>query len=299
MKKQKAKKASGKKEADTKPDSDAAAASEPVEPDVTGAKDDDIAVDEDGHDTIVHRPKTGRQESHEAADSRLRSESFRRGEVNNGPLSPSIEGDAVQDIYRKQVARIEQLERDNKRLQKELDERQKALATSEKEVEELQDAQGDVTSLKAKAAKVDDTTEELKKLVGNSTSKMNQYRLLTIGTEIRNRVIATTEFTAYGIVKATLLHRLASIINIRRGIVRSISNQDLFFGGTRAGNFQSKAFSDDIVITHLRARSGTSHGPINGRFSFSRADNTSLLDCRTVLTHRPERYQGHLPIRAA
>jgi len=85
--------------------------------------------------------------------------------MNSGPLSPSIEGDAVQDIYRKQVARIEQLEKDCKRLDKELEERQKALSRSEKEVEELHDKQGDMAVLKEKAARSDEAAEEAKKLV--------------------------------------------------------------------------------------------------------------------------------------
>jgi len=122
---------------------------------------------EDGQDATntTTAEKNDRKESVETTESKLRSESFRRGEMNTGPLSPSIEGDAVQDIYRKQVARIEQLEKDNKRLDKELEERQKALSRSEKVVEELQDKQGDIATLKEKAAKADEIAEEFDKLV--------------------------------------------------------------------------------------------------------------------------------------
>lgn len=56
-----------------------------------------------------------------AQQSKLRSTSFRAGS-GSGPVSPvpfSPDGDTAPDIYRKHVARIEELERDNKRLAKE------------------------------------------------------------------------------------------------------------------------------------------------------------------------------------
>lgn len=79
-----------------------------------------------------------------------------------GPIG---EGDSVQDIYKKQAVRIEQLERDNKRLETELKEKLKALHSSEAEIENLEEAQDEVADLKIKAAKAYETTTEVEKLV--------------------------------------------------------------------------------------------------------------------------------------
>ncbi len=55
-----------------------------------------------------------------------------------GPFSP--DGDTAPDIYRKNVARIEELEKDNKRLQKETDESEKRWKKAEEELADLREA---------------------------------------------------------------------------------------------------------------------------------------------------------------
>ncbi len=111
----------------------------------------------------------------------MRSESFRRAvpeqPLTSPPLkSPALigEGDSVQDIYKKQAARIEQLETDNKQLEKELEDTLKALQNSEAEIENLEEAQDEVADLKMKAAKADETTTEVEKLVRCSASAATQ-----------------------------------------------------------------------------------------------------------------------------
>ncbi|KAI0393294.1 hypothetical protein F5Y17DRAFT_467002 [Xylariaceae sp. FL0594] len=67
--------------------------------------------------------------------SKIRSSSFRLG-----PLSPGLEGETAADIYRKQAARIEDLEKENKRLAKEAGEAEKRYKKAEEELAELQEA---------------------------------------------------------------------------------------------------------------------------------------------------------------
>ncbi|KAI0101688.1 hypothetical protein GGR51DRAFT_550832 [Nemania sp. FL0031] len=68
--------------------------------------------------------------------SKLRSSSFRQG-----PLSPTLpEGDTAADIYRKQVARIEDLEKENKRLAKEASDAERRYKKAEEELADLQEA---------------------------------------------------------------------------------------------------------------------------------------------------------------
>ncbi|KAI1121151.1 hypothetical protein F5Y10DRAFT_282708 [Nemania abortiva] len=68
--------------------------------------------------------------------SKLRSSSFRLG-----PLSPTLpEGETAADIYRKQVARIEDLEKENKRLAKEASDAERRYKKAEEDLADLQEA---------------------------------------------------------------------------------------------------------------------------------------------------------------
>ena len=110
--------------------------------------------------------------------SKMRSSSFRRASISQGPLSPSTigakspilpvlspDGDSVTEIYRKQAARLDELERENRRLVKDLSEAEGRWRSTEEELEELREASGEVAELKARAEKVDAKNEEIEKLV--------------------------------------------------------------------------------------------------------------------------------------
>lgn len=56
-----------------------------------------------------------------------------------GPLSP--DGDTAPDIYRKHVARIEELEKENKRLQREYSDSEKRWKKTEDELADLREAE--------------------------------------------------------------------------------------------------------------------------------------------------------------
>lgn len=87
-----------------------------------------------------------------ASLSKLRSSSFRQG-----PLSPTLspEGETAADIYRKQVARIEDLEKENKRLAKEASDAEKRYKKAEEELADLQEADREGSD-----------TSQIEKLVG-------------------------------------------------------------------------------------------------------------------------------------
>ena len=127
---------------------------------------------------ITAKPAPNRQPSL-SLQSRMRSSSFRRTSISQGPLSPSAnsvkspilpllspDADSVTEIYRKQAGRLDELERENKRLAKDLSETEGRWRTTEEELEELREASGEVAELKARAEKVDAKNEEIEKLVG-------------------------------------------------------------------------------------------------------------------------------------
>ena len=110
--------------------------------------------------------------------SKMRSSSFRRQSLSQGPLSPGANGskspdlsaltpdaDSVNSIYRKQAARLDELEKENRRLAKEAQDNEKRWRKAEDELEELRDASGDVAQLKARAERADAEAEEFNKVV--------------------------------------------------------------------------------------------------------------------------------------
>lgn len=128
------------------------------------------------HETPSKPPHT-RQPSM-SLQSRIRSTSFRKLSISQAPLSPttnaakspnlpplSPEGDAVTDIYRKQASRLDELEKENRRLAKEAGDSESRWRKTEEEVEELREANGEIAGLKIRAEKADAMDEEAEKLV--------------------------------------------------------------------------------------------------------------------------------------
>lgn len=101
----------------------------------------------------------------------MRSSSFRQqstaAQSPGGVRSPTLEGPGaeVQDIYRKQAQRIEELEKENKRLQSESSESDSRWRKAEDDLEEMRETNGDVADLKSKADKATTQRDEIEKLV--------------------------------------------------------------------------------------------------------------------------------------
>ncbi len=176
MKKQKAKKAGGaakKKDDKAEAEAEASASVDKAEEAGDGAEapSEEKEVEEAPEAT---KPPHARQPS-VTLEYRLRSDSFRRNANQPNPLSPTLKsptlpplspgGDAVGDIYRKQALRIEELEKENKRLQMESSEAEARWKMTEEELEELREASGEVAELKSKADQVATKGEEVEKLV--------------------------------------------------------------------------------------------------------------------------------------
>ena len=132
---------------------------------------DDAAEPPASHDAHNRQPSLSIQ-------SKMRSSSFRRQSLSQGPLSPTVngskspdlptltpEGDSINSIYRKQAARLDELEKENRRLAKEAQENEKRWRKTEDQLEELREASGDVAQLKARAEQADARMEEFNKLV--------------------------------------------------------------------------------------------------------------------------------------
>jgi hypothetical protein len=186
VKKQKAKKAGGKKDDKPespseapKPEEEKAAAEPEPEPEPTpehpNEEEPKLLEGSEPKDTEsvpeLNRPSHGRQPSL-SVQSKMRSSSFR---ASGGPLSPgypgfSPEGDTGPDIYRKQAIKIEELEKENKRLAKEAADGEKRWKKAEEELEDLREAEGE--SAEGKNTAYGAASQELEKLVSSSLKIM-------------------------------------------------------------------------------------------------------------------------------
>jgi hypothetical protein len=116
----------------------------------------------------------GRQPSL-SLQSKIRSTSFRRTSTH-GPLSPTSaslelppltpDGDTMPDIYRKQALRIEELDRENRRLEREVQDGEVRWRKSEEELEELREASGESEMFRVQEMKrkVEEREREIQKL---------------------------------------------------------------------------------------------------------------------------------------
>lgn len=203
LKKQKEKKAAGKKkESKVDVDAEASAVAEKAE-DVKDAgavsNSEEMGIGKDQNKPeepvqakIEEKPEAEGKEEEEKAptkpthnrqpsislQSKMRSSSFRRTSVEQRPLSPitnilksptlpplSPDGDTIPDIYRKQAVRLEELEKENKRLDKEATDAETRWRKTEEELEEAREANSEVVELRARLDKAGELETELTKLV--------------------------------------------------------------------------------------------------------------------------------------
>lgn len=146
----------------------------------------------------VSKPPHNRQPSL-SIQSKMRSSSFRRTSVSQGPMSPSQtgpkspslpvlspEGDTVTDIYRKQASRLDELERENRRLAKEATDSSARWKSMETELEELRESSGELAELRSRAQASSSKDAEISRLQNENTSLDRQLSQLQSSTSKRH-----------------------------------------------------------------------------------------------------------------
>ncbi|CRK47684.1 hypothetical protein BN1723_007703 [Verticillium longisporum] len=148
-----------------------------------------------------------------AQQSKLRSASFRKGSISTGvtgPLSPgpfSPDGESATDIYRKHVTRIEELEKENKRLAKDAAESEKRWKKAEEDLADLREEDGEasakqpasdeqVDKLKSEIAALERQNSQLQQQVSRGTARHGSSPSFATGSPP-----AKFEFTPEGIAK--------------------------------------------------------------------------------------------------
>lgn len=166
-------------EASKKEDTPESAPEEKQDPEETNEAESKEADDEDGNDAndteepiAELKSATHQRQPSISVQSKLRSSSFRQS--SGGPLSPSFgfspDGDTAPDIHRKQAIRIEELEKENKRLAKEALDGEKRWKKAEEELEDLREADDDLSMKKEIKSSPDSGDMDRLVCVGNLSS---------------------------------------------------------------------------------------------------------------------------------
>jgi hypothetical protein len=177
-------------------------------PDVLMSPDAEATMD-DAKDLPL-RGAHGRQPSL-SLQSKMRSSSFRKSSISHGAASPPIvnfkvsalpplspDCDSVHEVFRKQAVRLDELERDNRRLEKELEEVNARRKKSEEQLEDLREASVDVVELKDRLQKSEHQAADVERLVGythltlscNSNSQHSNFadrKLRSLRCSVRDR----------------------------------------------------------------------------------------------------------------
>lgn len=121
----------------------------------------------------------GRQPSL-SIQSKMRSSSFRKTSVSQGSVSPSPsalksppqslppltgDGESVHEVFRKQSTKIEELEKENKRLEKEFADATARWRKTEEQVEDLREATVDGAELREKLKQAEEKATSVESLV--------------------------------------------------------------------------------------------------------------------------------------
>lgn len=110
-----------------------------------------------------------------SVQSKMRSSSFRNSistavspgsSIKSPPLPPLAPGDEqIHEVFRRQTARVEELEKENKRLEKEYSSANARREKAEEELEDLRESSVEVIELKGRLAKAEEQVAELESLV--------------------------------------------------------------------------------------------------------------------------------------
>lgn len=227
------------------------------------SKADDGVDSKDAEETVAELSNTTRQrQASLSIQSKIRSSSFRQS--TGGPLSPgytfSPDGDTAPDIYRKQAIRIEELERENKKLTKDVSDGERRWKKAEEELEEIREAEDEPSTSTKDASGGAGSPDELEKLVLSRPS-LSQCANANHTLEIRDCFPETSKHTASCTNIPSYSSRLFSFcLNGRACKLRSRVGIEIFYDRIHGDrNLQSSRAGRTSKLWQLRK--GADHGP--------------------------------------
>ncbi|KAI2697863.1 hypothetical protein CBS147326_4779 [Penicillium roqueforti] len=178
--------------------------------------------------------------------SKMRSSSFRKTSVSHGSVSPSPssatlkspsqslppltgDGESVHEVFRKQSTKIEELEKENKRLEKDLSEATLRWRKTEEQVEDLRDASVDSVGLREQLKNAEEKVASIESLKEEISSLQRQNSQLQTRS---HRNTTTTESPPADLVlqleskSATIESMELEISNLRAQVASQTSSND-------------------------------------------------------------------------
>ncbi|KAJ6178634.1 hypothetical protein N7519_009095 [Penicillium mononematosum] len=184
------------------------------------------------------RANHGRQPSL-SIQSKMRSSSFRKTSVSQGSVSPLLPRtiitapnrgrESVHEVFRKQSTKIEELEKDNKRLEKELSDATMRWRKTEEQVEDLREASVDGVELKEKLKQAEEKAASIESLKEEIASLQRQNSQLQTRS---HRNTSATESPPADLVRqlesksATIESMELEISNLRAQVTSQTSSND-------------------------------------------------------------------------
>ncbi|KAJ5753961.1 uncharacterized protein N7511_008114 [Penicillium nucicola] len=191
------------------------------------------------------RANHGRQPSL-SIQSKMRSSSFRKTSVSQGSVSPSPpatlkspagslppltgDGESVHEVFRKQSTKIEELEKENKRLEKDLSDATSRWRKTEEQVEDLREACVDGAELREKLKKAEEQVASIDALNEEILSLQRQNSQLQ--TRQHRNASATSESPPADLARqlesksATIEAMELEISNLRAQVTSQTSSND-------------------------------------------------------------------------
>jgi hypothetical protein len=230
--------------------------------------------------------------------SKIRSTSFRRTSTA-GPLSPGSasnelppltpDGDTMPDIYRKQALRLEELDRENKRLEREVRDGEARWRKSEEELEELREASGESEVLRVQEMKrkVEEREREIDSLRGEIKALTRQQSVQRSGPHPHPATKSTSRRESTGIdilggaspdsLRRELESKESTIADMELEISRLRGRLSSQTAGCEAHGDQIEALKASLALVQGQLRSREAE-LADLRKAMQRASEKSVLD---------------------
>ncbi|KAJ5819979.1 hypothetical protein N7474_005570 [Penicillium riverlandense] len=230
----------------------------------------------------------GRQPSL-SIQSKMRSSSFRKTSISQGTASPSpsstlkspsqtlppLTGDSAHEVFRKQSTRIEELEKDNKRLEKDLSDATSRWRKTEDQLEDLREASVDDAELREKLKMAEDKAAEIESLKAEIASLQRQNSQLQTRSHRNNASVA---------VPGTSESPPADLVRQLESKSATIEAMELEISNLRA-QLASQSSSNSAHETQLAALEDKAS---QGQAALERAQR-ELADTKAALTRASEK----------
>ncbi|KAF3491057.1 M protein repeat protein [Arthroderma uncinatum] len=164
---------------------DMAVEKEDAEEAIVEERDDGSDKKEENSEESLPKVRSHGRQPSISVQSKLRSSSFRQDSklpginptasgVKSPPLPLSPDGSTAPEMFRKQAIRLEELEKENKRLEKEVEVTSAKWKKSEEQLDDLREASTETVELKERLAKAAKQAEEVDKLKAEISALQRQ-----------------------------------------------------------------------------------------------------------------------------